>query len=73
MPVRNPARLAASGPINNENGFPIWYRDAEGRTLELGLDPADPNTPAMGDLPTPGAPVSFPGNFPDEAFYLLVD
>ena len=27
----------------------------------------------MGDLPTPGAPVSFPDNFPDEAFWSVAD
>ncbi|WP_306207566.1 PKD domain-containing protein [Actinoplanes sp. RD1] len=70
---RNPARLSARGPIDAENGFPRWYKDAAGRRLELATDPRDPNTQAMGDLPDPLAPVSFPGNFPDEAFYFLAE
>ena len=70
---RNPERLAARGPIDSGNGFPHWYKDAAGVRLELAVDPADPNTQAMGDLPDPLAPVSFPGNFPDEAFYFLAE
>jgi hypothetical protein len=69
----NPNRLAARGPIDPGNGFPRWYKDAAGVRLELAFDPADPRTPALGDLPDPAAPVSFPGNFPDEAFYFLAE
>ena len=71
--IRNNDRLAVRGPINPDNGFPRWYKDASGVRLELAFDPADPNTPAIGDLPDPAAPVSFPGNFPDEAFYFLAE
>ncbi|GAA2486615.1 PKD domain-containing protein [Winogradskya humida] len=70
---RNPERLAVRGPIDTANGFPRWYKDGAGRRLELATDPRDPNTQAMGDLPDPLAPVSFPGNFPDEAFYFLAE
>jgi len=69
---RNPDHLAAVGPLN-ELGFPRWYRDSSDVLLELGIDPADPNLPAVGELPTPGAPLSFPDNFPDEAFYFLAE
>ena len=71
--IRNSERLAVRGPINPDNGFPRWYSDADGVRLELATDPADPNTPAIGELPDPAAPVSFPGNFPDEAFYFLAE
>ncbi|WP_067500096.1 hypothetical protein [Actinoplanes sp. TFC3] len=70
---RNPQHLAARGPIDAVNGFPLWYKDASGQRLELAVDPGDPNTQALGDLPDPLAPVSFPGNFPDEAFYFLAE
>ena len=69
----NPTRLAAAGPTSEEHGFPLWYRDKNGVRLAIGLDPDDPNTPAgLDELPSPGDPVSFPGNFPPEAFYSLV-
>jgi hypothetical protein len=70
---RNTERLASRGPLDESNGFPRWYKDRAGRRLELALDPADPGAATMGDLPDPLAPVSFPGNFPDEAFYFLAE
>lgn len=60
--------LKQVGPIDETNGFPIWYKDTNNVRLELCLDPSDPFC-IMGDLPNPQAPVSFPGNFPDEAFW----
>ena len=64
--------LKRVGPIDETNGFPVWYQDSNGTRLELCLDAGDPNC-IMGDLPTPGQPVSFPGNFPDEAFWSVAD
>lgn len=64
--------LVAVGPTDPVHGFPLWYEDSDGVRLELGLDPNDPNLPAL-ELPTPGAPVSFPDNFPDEAFYFAAE
>src|SRR5689334_7562141 len=29
------ARLQAFGPISPQTNFPIWYQDAQGKTLEL--------------------------------------
>jgi hypothetical protein len=58
------------GPINASHGFPEWYRDENGLRLQLNVNPSDPFsgiTPA--DLPNPSQPVSFPDNFPGEAFY----
>ncbi len=34
------ADLAAVGPISPVNGFPLWYRDAGGMPLRIGIDPA---------------------------------
>jgi len=64
--------LVAVGPLDPDHGFPLWYEDTDGTRLELGLDPADANLPAL-ELPTPGAPVVFPTNFPDEAFYFAAE
>lgn len=58
------------GPINSFDGFPIWYKDENDLRLQLNVDPTDPFsgiTPA--DLPDPSQPVSFPTNYPQEAFY----
>lgn len=66
--------LASYGPISPANGFPTWFQDYGDRgqgldplRLELCLSVAD--CPVIGDVPNPDAPVSFPGNFPDEAFW----
>jgi hypothetical protein len=62
------------GPINSFDGFPVWYKDENGLRLQLNVDPTDPFsgiTPA--DLPNPSQPVSFPNNYPAEAFYQLVE
>lgn len=71
MPVSNTNRLRAVGPVDPENGFPLWFGDGTTR-LEIVLD-EDPNAPAIGELPDPAQPMSFPGNFPDEAFYFMAE
>lgn len=56
------------------NGFPLWYQDNNGLALDLCL----PNAAELAAgiclitpdiLPNPTQPISFPTNFPDEAFY----
>jgi hypothetical protein len=64
----NTVGLKQVGPIDETNGFPIWYKDTNNVKLELCTDPGDPYC-IMGELPDPNQPVSFPGNFPDEAFW----
>lgn len=71
--LRNTDHLMTVGPTSPAHSFPMWYKDSTGLRLELAVDPADPFTPAMGDLPVPGQPVSFPSNFPDESFYMLAE
>jgi hypothetical protein len=66
------AGLKQVGPIDEPNGFPLWYKDTNNVRLELCLDPGDANC-IMGNLPHPGQPVSFPDNFPDEAFWAVAD
>src|SRR3954452_13723114 len=60
--------LKQVGPIDETNGYPLWYKDTNNVRLQLCLDPSDANC-IMGNLPHPGQPVSFPDNFPDEAFW----
>src|SRR5262245_39495462 len=64
--------LKQVGPIDETNGFPLWYKDTTNTRLQLCLDPNDANC-IMGDVPDPQAPVSFPDNFPDEAFWSVGD
>ncbi|WP_039042068.1 hypothetical protein [Sporosarcina sp. ZBG7A] len=62
------------GPISAFDGFPVWYKDLNGLRLQLNVNPADPFsgiTPA--DLPNPAEPVSFPDNYPEEAFYMSAE
>ena len=72
MSDENAKRLAFAGPAHPMHGFPMWFEDASGLRLELALD-ADPMTPAIADLPVPGDPLAFPGNYPDEAFYFMAE
>lgn len=76
-PVLTDARNPGS-PVSYSlaNGFPLWYRDANGLKLELCLD----NTAALdnGSVITPCLltanifnPISFPNNFGIENFYWL--
>src|SRR5207245_2232014 len=58
--------LQAVGPIDPANGFPTYYQDSKNLALQPCLDTVcDPTFV----VPDPSAPVSFPGNFPDEFFY----
>ena len=58
------------GPINSFNGFPFWYKDGNGLRLQLNFDTTDPYSGiSPADLPNPLLPVSFPDNYPEEAFY----
>jgi hypothetical protein len=57
------------------NGFPLWYRDANGLKLALCDDqvaefaPGVPSHPCLTAEPFPSAPRSFPLNFGGEALY----
>ncbi len=70
--VKNPGGLTAVGPVNTEYGFPSWYEDRTKTRVELCLDAENPLCGFLpGDIPDDTAPISFPGNFPNEAFYML--
>ena len=61
--------MRAVGPVSTQNGYPIWYRDADGTEVELCLD-QDPLCRYLPtDVPDPNSPITFPGNFPGEAFW----
>jgi hypothetical protein len=70
--LNNTVGLKQVGPIDEANGFPIWYKDTNNVKLELCTDPGDPYC-IMGEVPNPGQPVSFPDNFPDEAFWATAE
>lgn len=68
------AVLNAVGPVDPGNGFPRYYQDTNGLTLELCI----PNVQELADgaclilpadVPSPLAPIVFPTNFPGEAFW----
>src|SRR3989442_968186 len=77
--AQNARGLSAVGALDPANGYPRWYMDRTGLQLGQCLDttsPADPcvmgvvaGSPAPPAIPNPGAPLSFPDNFPDEFFY----
>lgn len=77
--------LARFGPIDAVTGYPLWIEDSLGNILEVCFDttvipdPLAPLDPAAGcpvcvdpllDLPNANAPLSFPDNFTEEAFYM---
>lgn len=62
---------------NDAAGFPSYFGDNNGVRLEPCYDPGnpqDPNCVVLGDAGyNPANGISFPGNFPSEFFYTLVD
>jgi hypothetical protein len=71
-PGVNGPGLAAVGPINPTDGFPVWYQDKAGLRVEsCGIWAVDPMCPAVAPLPDPASPVAFPGNYPVEGFFML--
>ncbi|NKX53843.1 Ig-like domain-containing protein, partial [Arthrobacter mobilis] len=62
------ADLAGRGPVDPQNGYPMWYSDGSVKlqlcyTAELNCLATPPN---------PG-PVSYPDNFPDESFWFAAE
>ncbi|GAA1496132.1 hypothetical protein [Paeniglutamicibacter kerguelensis] len=70
--VKNPGGIVSVGPVNADFGFPSWYQDRAGTRVELCLDAQNPLCGLLpGDVPNEDLPISFPDNFPEEAFYML--
>ena len=65
--------LKQVGPINDSNGFPLWYKDSNNTKLELCLDPDDLLCGLVAEDFNPALPISFPTNYPGEAFYQLAE
>lgn len=61
------APIDTADPTDPFGHFPAWFQDADGQRLELCLVTACA-IPA-GELPHPDQPISYPGNFPGEAFW----
>ncbi len=57
------------GPIDETNGFPMFYEDETGLRLDLCTDPVN----CFFEIPQPSLPLAFPTNYPDEAFYWAAD
>ena len=62
------AATAGMGPISTDNGYPEWYSDGNGTQLELCL-----TGPGCVAQPPDGGVLSFPDNFPEEAFWFLAE
>jgi hypothetical protein len=62
--------LAAVGPTNSANGYPLWYQDFNGLRLELCLTQTGF---CITTEPNPNLPISFPDNFGEENFYFLAE
>ncbi|MGD9750584.1 MAG: choice-of-anchor D domain-containing protein [Acidimicrobiia bacterium] len=74
---RGSSALPAAAAGLDGAGFPVWFQDANGVRLEPCYDPGnpqDPNCVVLAD-PTynPANGLSFPGNFPSEFFYSIVE
>ncbi|NJC22738.1 hypothetical protein BJ994_001814 [Arthrobacter pigmenti] len=64
--------LAAVGPIDSSNGYPLWYED--NGLASAGLDPLRLELcleaiMCGAEIPNPNAPISLPENYPDEGFW----
>ena len=75
VPTPGGSHPVAVGPTSSETGFPVWYKDSNGTSMQLcldgGLNPLCGYLP--GDIPNPNAPITVPDNFPStgESFYTL--
>ena len=66
---------AVSATRTEAAGIPRWYSDQNGVRVEPCLDPADPFCVVLANpgVYDPAQPTVFPTNYPDEAFYYLLD
>ncbi|MDN3015333.1 IPT/TIG domain protein [Paenibacillus sp. BSR1-1] len=66
-------KLKSYGPIDEDNGFPVWYKDSADTRLQLCLDVNDPYCALIPEeIPRPDEPISLKNNnFPEEGFYQL--
>lgn len=73
LPSFATAALKDVGPVDPVTGFPVWYRDTNGKALGLCLEMRpSPNATSGGApmcFPIVPNPDGFPGNLGDENFY----
>jgi hypothetical protein len=82
IPIKDIPKLQKVGPIHEDFGYPVWYKDSKGLRLEICADLEDPNCaldPA--EIPDPNQPITMKPvvgegenkkpNFPEELFYQL--
>ena len=68
------ANPAVSPTVRDSDHFPKYYQDSTGTRIEPCLDVSDPNCVVLGDqFYNTNQPLSFPGNYPGEWFYQVVD
>src|SRR3989442_348892 len=67
--VQAQAQLTTVGPVDPANGFPLFYGDSNGLSLQHCLSQTGFCFVAP---PNPNLPISFPGNFTEESFYFRV-
>ena len=63
------AALAGVGPVDPDSGYPTWFSDGNVK-LSYCVDPANG---CLAELPQPEEPVSYPANFPEEAFWFAAE
>ncbi|MHC1726345.1 MAG: hypothetical protein AB9866_10110 [Syntrophobacteraceae bacterium] len=75
MSIPASAKLAAVGPINPVNGFPLWYQDSAGFTLDLPAPPLGDGATAPTQIfdPPVATPFSQQIGFASEAMYWSAD
>jgi hypothetical protein len=76
LPVTALAALERVGPTASANGFPAWYQDSTGVTLDF----CSPSAAELADgwclltsVEVPNPPEVFPNNFFDEHFWFAAD
>ncbi len=63
------ANVAGNGPVDPQNGFPTWFSDGTAK-LQLCYTAG---TGCLMEPPNPDLPVSYPDNFPEEAFWFAAE
>ena len=63
------ADVAAVGPVDQQNGFPMWYSDG---SVKLQLCYMA-NSGCLAEPPNTAVPASYPDNFPEEAFWFAAE
>ncbi|EMY33579.1 hypothetical protein D477_014101, partial [Arthrobacter crystallopoietes BAB-32] len=63
------ADVAAVGPVDPQNGFPMWYSDGSVKLQLCYMAGAG----CLSEPPNTTAPAAYPDNFPEEAFWFAAE